>query len=274
MATSYTKPGYTIDRWVLSNGAHLDLESDGIALSGDLSTQFPHISQTLDFVPSTVKNVITASILVYGESDTNAVLSIKDQDGGNGLFSKYFTCTGQTQLITQTTEIPEKSEVLRFNILLNNPDTTSQKIKIYAAKLELGPVQTLAHQDADGNWVLNDPPPNFQQELAKCQRYQKRYFYQYTGIGSGFAQSESQAVVLVNNVFMRDELPSISFSGLGLVSSNHSGTNAISVSNITPANAMGGMAVIVNTDGGLTKGESLILQIRENDGFFMFDANL
>jgi len=42
---------------------------------------------------------------------------------------------------------------------------------IIAAKLELGPVQTLAHQDADGNWVLNDPPPNQALELAKCQRY-------------------------------------------------------------------------------------------------------
>ena len=45
-------------------------------------------------------------------------------------------------------------------------------VQIIAAKLELGPIQTLAHQDASGNWVLNDPPPNYQQELAKCQRYQ------------------------------------------------------------------------------------------------------
>ena len=45
-------------------------------------------------------------------------------------------------------------------------------INLIAAKLELGPVQTLAHQDAEGNWVLHDPPPNFQQELTKCQRYQ------------------------------------------------------------------------------------------------------
>ena len=45
---------------------------------------------------------------------------------------------------------------------------------IRAAKLELGSQQTLAHQDADGNWVLNDPPPNKALELAKCQRYQYR----------------------------------------------------------------------------------------------------
>lgn len=48
---------------------------------------------------------------------------------------------------------------------------TGSGIPIIAAKLELGPVQTLAHQDTDGNWVLNDPPPNKALELAKCQRY-------------------------------------------------------------------------------------------------------
>ncbi len=40
-----------------------------------------------------------------------------------------------------------------------------------AAKLELGSQQTLAHQDTNGNWVLNDPPPNRALELLKCQRY-------------------------------------------------------------------------------------------------------
>ncbi len=41
----------------------------------------------------------------------------------------------------------------------------------YRYKLELGPVQTLAHKDENGNWILNDPPPNKALELTKCQRY-------------------------------------------------------------------------------------------------------
>ena len=31
---------------------------------------------------------------------------------------------------------------------------------LQAVKLELGTIQTLAHRDASGNWVLNDPPPD------------------------------------------------------------------------------------------------------------------
>ena len=43
---------------------------------------------------------------------------------------------------------------------------------VKAMQLERGPIQTLAHQDKEGNWVLNDPPPNYAMELLKCQRYQ------------------------------------------------------------------------------------------------------
>ena len=48
-------------------------------------------------------------------------------------------------------------------------------IDIAAWKLELGAQQTLAHQDINGNWVLNDPPPNKALELLKCQRYLAAY---------------------------------------------------------------------------------------------------
>lgn len=43
-----------------------------------------------------------------------------------------------------------------------------------AAKLELGPTQTLAHQDAAGNWVLNEVP-DYGEQLRRCQRYYIKY---------------------------------------------------------------------------------------------------
>lgn len=42
--------------------------------------------------------------------------------------------------------------------------------KIAAAKLELGSIQTLAHQE-NGGWVLNEVP-DFTEELMTCQKYQ------------------------------------------------------------------------------------------------------
>lgn len=45
---------------------------------------------------------------------------------------------------------------------------------ILAIKLELGSQQTLAHQDADGNWILNEIP-DYGEQLARCQRYYQLY---------------------------------------------------------------------------------------------------
>lgn len=42
--------------------------------------------------------------------------------------------------------------------------------KLLAAKLELGSVQTLAHQDSSGAWVLNEIP-DYAEQLRRCQRY-------------------------------------------------------------------------------------------------------
>ena len=39
-----------------------------------------------------------------------------------------------------------------------------------AVKLEIGSQQTLAHQDENGNWVLNEIP-DYGEQLARCQRY-------------------------------------------------------------------------------------------------------
>ena len=48
--------------------------------------------------------------------------------------------------------------------------TEGYSFDIVAFKAELGDTQTLAHQDANGNWVLNEIP-NYADQLARCQRY-------------------------------------------------------------------------------------------------------
>lgn len=49
-----------------------------------------------------------------------------------------------------------------------------QSIALQAAKLELGTHGTLAELAYSGPFRISDPPPNYQQELAKCQRYFER----------------------------------------------------------------------------------------------------
>ncbi|MDE6588984.1 MAG: hypothetical protein K2K53_01290, partial [Oscillospiraceae bacterium] len=76
---------------------------------------------------------------------------------------------------------------------------TADGALLRAAKLEVGSVQTLAHQDEDGNWVLNDPPPDKAVELLKCQRYYYRPGRSY--YTSGYVTSSAR------QYYMPIELP-------------------------------------------------------------------
>lgn len=67
-------------------------------------------------------------------------------------------------------ELTHDEKGFRF-VTYNNPTPT---VTILAVKLELGSQQTLAHQDADGNWVLNEIP-DCGEQLARCQRYFQLY---------------------------------------------------------------------------------------------------
>ena len=76
---------------------------------------------------------------------------------------------------------------------------------LIAAKLELGTRSTLARL-VDGEWVLKDPPPNFQQELAKCQRMYQIYSSATERPSNGYdcrpvmrLAAPSQGTILIND---------------------------------------------------------------------------
>lgn len=76
--------------------------------------------------------------------------------------------------------------------------------KVFAMKLELGDHQTLAHQDASGNWVLNDPPPNKAMELLKCRYYFNRIDYvPDTLLGLGYVESNKAITAPIYAGLMR-----------------------------------------------------------------------
>ncbi len=152
----YSGIGYTIDRWVLQEDTgKLVLNSNGVTLSGSAENNH-YLLQKME--SDLFDKVITYSILL--------------SDG------KLYSKTGAlSRTIGDDVYIDFDIGQIGFHVypgylfgvfIASRP---GQSITPVAAKLELGSQQTLAHQDADGNWVLNDPPPNKALELAKCQRY-------------------------------------------------------------------------------------------------------
>ena len=96
------------------------------------------------------------------------------------------SCTGTTPstVVSTTTQVclsptinnatlriyaPSSGGTFTFQIMIS----PSASVDVVAAKLELGTRSTLARL-VNGQWVLNDPPPNFQQELAKCKWFAKK----------------------------------------------------------------------------------------------------
>ena len=156
--TTYSSNGtsvYSIDRWkiggVPSGNWSFTLSGGGIQLSAQTAIQqvFENISwdqQTVTF------SVLLDQTLLSGTfiwNSSNGYTEIQNFENGYRLA---YSGTG--------------TYVQIYNV------SSAETLTLKAAKLELGDTQTLAHQDAGENWVLSDAPPNFGEELSKCQRYQ------------------------------------------------------------------------------------------------------
>lgn len=155
----YCAPGCTIDMWHLYAG--LCTVGDGCI------TLTPTPSNVVQFYQIVERDVVRAKTVTFSVlSAAYGLVSIVCQIPGSGAFDTPNVETADFYIDAISTT--DDTSKVYFRIIGKTYDTP---FDIIAAKLELGSVQTLAHQDADGNWVLNSPPPNRALELAKCQSY-------------------------------------------------------------------------------------------------------
>ena len=68
-------------------------------------------------------------------------------------------------LVYTTYTLPD--ELTKLEVYIATSSSAGCVMTPIAAKLELGSQQTLAHQDEDGNWVLNEIP-NYNEQLLRC----------------------------------------------------------------------------------------------------------
>ena len=154
--TSYSRTGYTIDRWPCNNYndyGTVTVNSDGIKLTHPDNGGHINFFQITEHVDLIYGKTVTLSALVDGE-----------------LYSNTFTVgsTGSVAFgnLTMHRNNPGSTATSGLIFILRAHNTTGATIQ--AAKLELGDTQTLAHQDSNGIWVLNEIP-NYQEQLFRCQ---------------------------------------------------------------------------------------------------------
>lgn len=170
----------------------------------------------------------------------------------NGFLTKSVTITGASK----SSDIIEQFADSAL-LWINSGET------VYAMKLELGPTQTLAYQDEDGNWQLFETP-DYGEELEKCQRYCLVIApnTSYGPAGNGMVQTTSSARIIIPTPVSLRINPSLTFSGSWQLLANGlsqdithmivSGSSSNSVQlDIASSGLVVGQGVVMRTKGDL-----------------------
>ena len=158
--TSWTNFGYHLDRWLIETDADGAIDSDGFHIgSGVIVIQKRPLEEANNLLGKTV----TVSCLLSDGSFGFATGGIPNEIPAEGTGVSANIKGGVSFCVA----LFGNAKSYQFGRISNN---SGSEIVVVACKTEFGPQQTLAHQDEDGNWVLNEIP-DYGAELAKCQRY-------------------------------------------------------------------------------------------------------
>ena len=170
--TSYTAPGYTIDRWAASSGSvTVAVEEGGIRVSAE-SGSWQNINQAIEF-PSRL-NGKTVTLSAFVETNHHIVLSLKNVTTNVKYEATIKNPSGVVSLTYDVTDnFAQDGDTVRFYVFVTTSTSEASSVMLKAVKLELGDTQTLARLDADGNWQLNEMP-SYGLQLENCRRYYQR----------------------------------------------------------------------------------------------------
>lgn len=164
--------GYVGDAWPIGlwhQGANIVslIEDDGITLI-NVSNQTTSNIYFAEKVPFDVYKgeVVTASVLESdGTLTTGTVTLPEEQPTAN---TRYLNVTMENGI--GYLQVSVNTDGYIHFVISTSKINSPQKLSF--AKLELGTEQTLAHQDEDGNWVLN-AHADYDEEYVKCLMYDR-----------------------------------------------------------------------------------------------------
>ena len=191
--------GYSIDRWAVESDSEVVITfvNGGIHVK-NTSTNGRQFKQILPNDLNLAGRMVTISALVGDViGSVNYVLTQTSNPYKNSA-----ACTITTNgLFSASGSVLTGQQKIVFGL------EPGAEITILAVKLELGPTQTLAHQDAAGNWMLNEVP-EYGGQLRRCQRYYYQAHYtQYQTINMAYEDTAYAFIMLPLPVGMRLKNP-------------------------------------------------------------------
>ena len=261
----YTNNSYTIDGWFIgTDGGSVSLQDGKLHFKRDGS--WMNFIQNIEKFDSMKGERLTLSVLADGRFG----LVVQYKNDGY-LFSDIVE--REHGVHSFTFDLP--TDATMFSVMLSIPDNNGQNF--YAAKLELGPFQTLAHMEGN-TWVLNDPPPNYALELLKCQRY----FYAANAIGNSIAYF-GQGTTNNTNTLVEIEVqipnmrsyPAVSYRGSFYLESENGEKLPVTGISVFRSGVVSPILLGVKTSGTLTKGKLYrLLANDDSNARIIFDSNL
>lgn len=150
---------YTIDRWYKNSSIEVAVNEGSITITNTGTVSSSCAQPFANIPPAGAQltfSALTADGVLYSGTKRMPVTQAK--------YSNFFTT--DEEVSARVYSAGDDGTPARFQFVV----PVGASLELSAVKLELGSVQTLAHQDSDGKWVLNELP-DYGEELAKCQRY-------------------------------------------------------------------------------------------------------
>lgn len=184
----YTGNGYMIDRWKGNRDQAITITDNylNIVKGNDVS------SGIMQFFPcETIPNGSTVTLSFLFAPGTQKCRFGLRENTNWGYFAFVDVQTDETHYQLVSVTIPDVTLstgnfIVWLSFETENPGSVMRPI---AAKLELGPTQTLAHQDSAGKWVLNEVP-EYGDQLRRCQMdlFKIGDAVRYCSLGNGVAR--------------------------------------------------------------------------------------
>lgn len=192
--------GYISDRWTILGGTPTITALSPYGISVATSSAYNFI-QNCWFTEADIDGkTLTLSANIDGE-----IQSVTFTAAVNTYYSFNFN-NGRDMFRIFTGASATAHPQVRFT---HNTGSATHNYTVYATKLELGSVSTLA----------NDAPPNYAEELAKCQRYFLRLYdsnYTYLPVGYGIFSNGTVARIFFPTPVSMRTVTSVSFGGATL----------------------------------------------------------
>ena len=253
----YTGNGYGVDRWYFdtdSGSCVLALTNEGvkfIATAG--ATGIASLKQDID--PTTLSAFAgkTVTLSLLGKTDiSQQVLFYVNFKVAAAKSSPAVNSVCMTTLTYTFPEVLTNAAIFVYGRAYSGAGEGT----ILAAKLEIGPTQTLAHQE-NGKWVLNEVP-EYGEQLRRCQWYHReieRSNYGTFAFGMSTSATEIDFLIPLNPP-MR-VAPSVSFEG----SFATNGVSFNSISSLVVVKSYPDGIMLRATGSGFVRGEERTLQV-------------